>query len=182
MKQNEWIYLDAIGSLYQEAVLVYFDVPELFVCIDDRGQRYLTLCLSPEDGRYLISPISLRYLYALLNQKCKIKECFLRSIDEACYLTSYDDEMMVFSCNYLPDEDAVYDVPFDSFMRGYCDRIGEELKKQRDRYLNISAATQAEKMQYYHVIKTRQHDRNFKENRRYIKAKKFERGENVNAY
>ena len=44
-------------NLYLEKNIVIFDIPLLFVCIDDSKQRYLVLCSDSEELRYLVAEL-----------------------------------------------------------------------------------------------------------------------------
>jgi len=198
MNRHEWIRLDQIGSLYQEMILIYFDVPELFVCKDTHGKRYLSLCLDPEEGQYLIAPISLKYLCELLTRKCKIRECFQYAMNKECFYTFYDKKTKSFAFDYLdsntisddilPDEDATYDVPMDGLLLKYYLGIERELEqenreRQDRRYLNIPAATKNEKYRYYSRVHDALHEYNILKNRTYLRTKACRcRGEMNHAY
>ena len=47
--KGKWIHTQALGTLFLEQVLVYFDVPELFVCTDADDRRYLVVFVDDEN-------------------------------------------------------------------------------------------------------------------------------------
>lgn len=72
---KKWIHLDERGQFYIEVVLVYFDVPLLFVCRDEEARKYLVECVDEEKDVYLISPISNVWLLKLLKKEKTMEEC-----------------------------------------------------------------------------------------------------------
>ena len=53
MKYKRWIAAENIGQLMYEKVLVWFDIPLLFTCLDEDKNRYLTVCSDEETGEYV---------------------------------------------------------------------------------------------------------------------------------
>lgn len=53
MRLKKWIAAENIGQLMYEKVLVRFDIPLLFTCLDEDKNRYLTVCSDEETGEYV---------------------------------------------------------------------------------------------------------------------------------
>ena len=58
MKYKKWIAAENIGQLMYEKVLVRFDIPLLFTCLDEDKNRYLTVCYNEETGEYVAARIT----------------------------------------------------------------------------------------------------------------------------
>lgn len=57
-------------SLYIEKVLLFFqEIPFLFVCIDDKGNRYCCLCQDTDKGTHLVCKVSIDTLLKYLKSE-----------------------------------------------------------------------------------------------------------------
>lgn len=85
MKYPVWVAVPELGQLYIEKVLVTFDVPELFVCRSDKGQRYLAVYEDEGDYRYLLAEIDCALLHKMLQQELPIDQVFRWSLHKRAY-------------------------------------------------------------------------------------------------
>lgn len=105
---KKWIKLNEIGQLYIEIILVTFDVPLLFVCMDERKNRYLTLCIDEEEGLYLVSESESCLLLQMLRHQIPMDEAF-RKADKSLYV-EYDFSQQVFQVSYMNSENLTSDM------------------------------------------------------------------------
>lgn len=117
MTMTKWIEVNNIGELYTEEVLVFFDVPLLFVCKDNKDKRYLILCIDEEEGRYLCSPTTNEWLLKLLTDEVPMAEVFRNPADGKNLLIDYDFtkgfsskyiDVSALTADMLPDENAYF--------------------------------------------------------------------------
>lgn len=85
MSYSRWLDVPELGQLYIEKVLVTFDVPELFVCKNWKGQRYLAVYEDDGDYRYLLAEIDCSLLHKMLQQELSIDQVFRRSLHNRAY-------------------------------------------------------------------------------------------------
>lgn len=147
MTMKKWIQLNEIGVLYLEIVLVQFDVPLLFVCKDDDGVRYLILCIDEEEGQYLSSQISNKWLLKLLNNEVTMAEAFRHPINKRDFLIEYDFSSKKFNGHYievsqltsdmLPDEGAYFKLRNPKII-DYIERISNESEYQYDKVVSCT--------------------------------------------
>ena len=90
MKSKKWIRLKEVGQLKIEIVLIQFDMPLLFVCIDESFQRYLVLCINEEEFKYIIVRVSLEKIVEMLTDKIPMDEVFKNSLDSKVIYIEYD--------------------------------------------------------------------------------------------
>ena len=76
--------LDLFGPLHEEKVLVTFDVPELFVCVDEKNERYLFLKLNGYE-KYLCVKTPVLVLLLMLKGRISMKEAFYEAVDGIAY-------------------------------------------------------------------------------------------------
>ena len=58
------------APLYIEKVLLFFqEIPLLFICIDDKGNRYFCLCRDTDKGTHLICKVSIDTLLKYLKSE-----------------------------------------------------------------------------------------------------------------
>ena len=76
--------LDLFGPLREEKILVTFDVPELFVCVDEKSERYLFLKLNGYE-RYLCVKTPVLMLLLMLKGHIPMKEAFHKAVDGVAY-------------------------------------------------------------------------------------------------
>lgn len=83
MKTRELVFnkLPNIGSLYLEEVLFKYELYDmLFVCVDDKGNRYFCMCTDIiEMYSWIICKIDKEKLLDIINNKLKILEVFAES-------------------------------------------------------------------------------------------------------
>ena len=109
MKRTKWCVTQELGTLYVEEVLVIFDVPELFVCIDEHENRYLVLFIENERGDYLLSEIGKASLAQMLAGEIPMNEAFRTAPNGKVYYLSFiRDELADAApcdCEEIPDAD-----------------------------------------------------------------------------
>lgn len=88
---KNWYYAKDIGQLYIEKVLVHGDEPVLFVCVDDKNQRYLCMAYQPERLRFVMSKVSTDQLLDMLEKKISIDQTFRRS--KEIYTTEENEDL-----------------------------------------------------------------------------------------
>lgn len=85
MNDSRWTAVPELGQLYVEKVLVTFDVPELFVCRDGEGKRYLAVFEDDGDYQYLLAEVSCALLHKMLRQELPIDQVFRRGLHRRAY-------------------------------------------------------------------------------------------------
>ncbi|MBR3267910.1 MAG: hypothetical protein IKI58_04170 [Oscillospiraceae bacterium] len=78
MNSVVWYIIDG-KHLYIEQILAEIDYPILYVCIDDNNQRYLTMCVDPMDGYYLVAETDIETIILMLEDKITMKDAFRRT-------------------------------------------------------------------------------------------------------
>lgn len=110
-------------SLYIEKVLLFFqEIPLLFVCIDDKGNRYLCLCRDTDKGTHLICKVSidtlLRYLKSEISftDMCEFTDIFYK-VEVGEKEDFSDDIITEIKSNKIKDN-IIYDgdVYFDAYL------------------------------------------------------------------
>lgn len=76
MSQNKVLFKINNHMLYNDVKLIDLDVPVLFVCIDESQNRYLVLCVDPDDCYYLVVPITSHKLIQMLNGQITMRNPF----------------------------------------------------------------------------------------------------------
>lgn len=100
------LILNSFGPLREEKILVTFDVPELFVCVDEENERYLLLKLNGEE-RYLCVKISIPVLLSMLKGKASMEETFRKAADGIAYYVQFDFD----SLTYHFEQKHIQEVP-----------------------------------------------------------------------
>lgn len=91
MKKEEWISEKKLGKLYLEKVLVTFDVPELFVCVDKKEEnRYLVVLLDADNERYLCVKVTVEALLSMLCEKTSMEDTFRQASDGIAHYISFN--------------------------------------------------------------------------------------------
>lgn len=98
--------LDLFGPLHEEKVLVIFDVPELFVCVDEKNERYLFLKLNGYE-RYLCVKTPVLVLLLMLKGRIPMKEAFYEAVDGIAYYIHFDFD----SLNYHFERKNIQEIP-----------------------------------------------------------------------
>ena len=78
---KEWIRIKEVGQLFLEKILVSFDIPILFVCVDYENRKYLCLNIDDESGKSVIVATDNKYLISMLTNKISMDSVFRNSID-----------------------------------------------------------------------------------------------------
>lgn len=91
MKYKRWIAAENIGQLMYEKVLVRFDIPLLFTCLDGDKNRYLTVCYNEETGEYVAARITDAKLLDMLQNIETMYDTF-RNADEIALIRYIPDE------------------------------------------------------------------------------------------
>lgn len=117
---KKWIDANGFGELFLEIVLVRFDIPLLFVCVDKSKRRYLVLCVDEELGEYLVAKCSNRMLLAMLKGKVAMNEPFKKALGKKLLMIRYNFDCCTFESEYcaiekitqdmLPDEGAYFEL------------------------------------------------------------------------
>lgn len=98
--------LDLFGPLREEKILVTFDVPELFVCVDEKSERYLFLKLNGYE-RYLCVKTPVLMLLLMLKGHIPMKEAFHKAVDGVAYYAQFDFD----SLNYHFERKNIQEIP-----------------------------------------------------------------------
>lgn len=83
-----------MGNLYLEEVLVEFDIPLLFICIDILNNRYAVLCVDEieQPFRYIIIKTDENKLLLMLKNKLTMRDFFLSSTEDIVWYVESSDE------------------------------------------------------------------------------------------
>lgn len=126
-----------IGKLFIEEVLFEFDKePIVFVCRNDKKNRYLCLCTdSIESYSWMVAPISTDTLIELLLDKIAILQAFRQSPDEVYILDKSGDKINIRKYKFkdipedeLPDEDEKLE---NNNINEYLSKLYEEQEAYR---------------------------------------------------
>lgn len=122
-----------IGKLFIEEILFEFDKePIVFVCRNDKKNRYLCLCTdSIESYSWMVTPISIDTLIELLMDKIAILQAFRQSPNEVYILDKLDDKINIRKYKFkdipqdeLPDENEKLE---NKNVNGYLSKLyGEQ--------------------------------------------------------
>ena len=103
---KEWYQVDKIGKLYEEKILVETNEPILFLCVDEKNNRYLVEAIDGFEGEFVIARINDIILNAMLNHTVTMYYAFKQS--ETLLHTSFDEnynlKSEVYSNYDIPDE------------------------------------------------------------------------------
>lgn len=89
---KEWIRLKEVGQLYLEKVLVTFDIPILFVCVDYENRKYLCLNIDDESRKSVIAATDNKHLIDMLKNKISMDSVFRNAINRKVIIVDYDSE------------------------------------------------------------------------------------------
>lgn len=116
---KEWIRLKEVGQLYLEKVLVTFDIPILFVCVDYENRKYLCLNIDDESGKSVIVATDNKHLIDMLKNKISMDSVFRNAINGKAIIVDYDSEndkiitltkdAKKISGDMLPEKDAYFE-------------------------------------------------------------------------
>lgn len=126
--------LNNIGELRLEQILVEFDIPELFICVDNMRNRYAVLCtdISNASIEYIIIKITSENLVHMLEKKITMRKFFLNGSDNRVwYVKSVGNidndeiesgELESVPENFLPRDNALF-VNADPAISIYLEKI-----------------------------------------------------------
>ena len=77
-----------IGLLNYEKILVRFDIPLLFTCLDADNNRYIVVCADEEDGTYVVGKTDPDSLIKMLKNEITMYDFFRQR--EQVFLISFD--------------------------------------------------------------------------------------------
>lgn len=136
---KKWIELEEIGCLYQEEILVFFDIPLLFVCKDEKNQRYLVLCEDEEEGIYIAVRCEKNDILQMLLGKVSMEQTFRKVEDGRVIKIEYNFDTSGFEYSYkaindinedeLPDKDVLYKVTNEKIRR-YIEKLKNESSEE----------------------------------------------------
>lgn len=117
---KEWIRIKEVGQLFLEKILVSFDIPILFVCVDYENRKYLCLNIDDESGKSVIVATDNKYLISMLTNKISMDSVFRNSIDGKIIVAEYDydkeeivsytEDAKKISSDMLPKENAYFEL------------------------------------------------------------------------
>lgn len=111
-------------KLYCEQILIFCDLPLLFICVDEKENHYIVLCSDSENLDYIISKVSVFEILNLLNKKITMREIFVQSSEKwrikTAELKENDliEKVNSFSDSELPDENVYFEI-FDEKLFEY---------------------------------------------------------------
>lgn len=106
MRYKKWIAAENIGQLMYEKVLVQFDIPLLFTCLDEDKNRYLTVYSNEETGEYIAARITDAKLLNMLQNIETMYDTF-RDADKIALIRYIPDKNEYVWSN--TDQEHVYD-------------------------------------------------------------------------
>lgn len=89
---KEWIKLKETGQLFLEKVLVSFNIPILFVCVDYEKNKYLCLNIDEETGESVIIATDNEHLLKMLKNEVTMESVFRDTNDQKVIVAKYDFE------------------------------------------------------------------------------------------
>lgn len=89
---KEWIKLKETGQLFLEKVLVSFNIPILFVCVDYEKNKYLCLNIDEETGESVIVATDNEHLLKMLKNEVTMESVFRDANDQKVIIAKYDFE------------------------------------------------------------------------------------------
>ena len=89
---KKWIKLKETGQLYLEKVIVFFDIPILFVCNDFENRNYLCLNIDEEKGTTVIAETEIETLIAMLQDEKTMESVFREALNDKVIIAEYDEE------------------------------------------------------------------------------------------
>lgn len=89
---KEWIKLKETGQLFLEKVLVSFNIPILFVCVDYEKNKYLCLNIDEETGESVIIATDNEHLLKMLKNEVTMESVFRDANDQKVIIAKYDFE------------------------------------------------------------------------------------------
>jgi hypothetical protein len=112
-----------VKKLYISQIIVYYDIPEIFVAKDEVGTSFLCLLISVnlDIAKYISTPISIGRLSEFITGKIDLREIFLNPESNQFYSFNDIEESIEASLElydklpeeYLPDAGFVYKKPLE---------------------------------------------------------------------
>lgn len=143
---EKWDFVEGIGELWTEIVLVFGNEPVLFVCKNALNQRYLVMTYSEMECIYVITRISTENLFKMIRNLITMKDAFISG--KTIYVTSWDGEKLLtekyksasFSQEMLPKDGANYDLS-NKEIDEYCKILYSEIERRRHWKSNLITGT-----------------------------------------
>ena len=148
--RGSWLASDVTGVLEQEMILLHLDVPVLFVCRNEAGRKFLTLCLDEEEGCYIMAELVDNDIVQMLEKQCTIEETFRKSRNNVMYMTTYNLEKKRFDVEVIQVDDVLdEDLPDKgAFFTVSNNKIERYLKKLKEDRISFFDGCTSEKMVY----------------------------------
>lgn len=115
-------------QLISEKILVYLDLPLMFVCHDDEDNKYLALCTDSDELTYILVQTSVEKIKDLLEQKIPMDKIFIGS-EKKWRIKTQEKEDIVnvansFENSELPEKDAFF-ILCDESNKKYLQKLYE---------------------------------------------------------
>lgn len=115
-------------KLKEEKILIYYDLPILFVCTDDNNVKYLVLCTDSENLQYIIISISKDCLLDMLNKRISAYDIFTNAKEKwrVTPAENIEDDKIEILDNFKEDElpkKNVYYKIFDKAVKDYKENL-----------------------------------------------------------
>lgn len=154
---KKWIEVNGFGELFLEIILVTFDVPLLFVCLDKNHNRYLVLCEDEEEGEYLLAKCSNQMLLQMLNNEIPMDDTFKKALEGKNLLVKYNFQDKLFEYEFfqvkdiqdamLPDKGAYFELT-NHKIKDYIAKLEEENSKSYSFKINMLSGKIQKTSQY----------------------------------
>lgn len=132
---KEWIELKETGQLFLEKVLISFNIPILFVCIDCEKNKYLCLNIDEETGESVIAATDNMHLLKMLENEVTMESVFRDANNQRIIVAKYNFEEQkivshlenskTISKNMLPKQNEYFE-----FTNGAIEEYISYLEKQ----------------------------------------------------
>lgn len=141
---KEWIELKETGQLCLEKILVTFDLPILFVCVDLQNRKYLCLNVDDNNMKYVIAEVESQQLIDMLSNVIPMEAVFRNSVNGKLLIAEYDVEKGVInsktmaakeiSSDLLPQYGALFELS-NKEIDDYIDSLNKQkIKVEVERY------------------------------------------------
>ena len=87
--KEKWTDADPFGSLYYENILVYFNEPDLFVCTDQSGKKYLVVLLNEDKEEYLLVETDNQNILCVISKEISMEQAFRNAKCGKAFYVSY---------------------------------------------------------------------------------------------
>ena len=140
MSREYWDEIEGIGKLYIEKELVVGLEPVLFVCVDDKKNRYLIMTYDSDEGIYVYRRINKDELLDMLENRVTMEQTFRRG--ERIYKTfiSENNDSLgargynadEFPGDMLPDKGENYEIDSEYIQRYIRSLRTYKVKREED--------------------------------------------------